>query len=749
MQPHLRYGKLTAMIISSDELESIKSAKHSCPHQIMGMHPLGSGKGIVVRCFLPNAEKVRVLPVHDKSMPEFSLSQIDEKGFFEGTCEKVNDVYAYDLEITDYDGNVTRGRDAYSFLPTLADQELYYFAEGTDRELYNKLGAQLKVVDGVHGVGFTLWAPNAQRVSVVGPFNNWDGRTHPMRSLGDSGVWELFVPGLGKGTLYKFELITDQGDLILKTDPFGFFFETPPKNASIVWDTSEFEWSDHEWMELRASKSHHREPMSIYELHLGSWMKSSVAESPGYRGIAPELISYLSNHGFTHVEFLPLAEHAYYPSWGYQVTGFYAPTSRYGTPEDLQFLIDELHKAGIGVILDWVPAHFPRDAWALARFDGTCLYEHEDPKLGAHMDWGTLVFNYGRKEVSNFLIANAVYWMDRFHIDGLRVDAVASMLYRDYSRQEGEWIPNQHGGRENLEAVDFIRQFNNCVHTQFPGIVTIAEESTAWPMVSRPPEHGGLGFSFKWNMGWMNDTLSYFAKDSIYRKFHQNELTFAMVYHHGENFILPLSHDEVVHGKRSLLGKMPGDDWQRFGNLRALLAYQWFFPGKKLLFMGGEIGQSSEWNENAQVEWWLLDHGHFHKGVQQMVKELNSFYCNERALFESDYDHEGFYWIDCSDSESSILSFVRQTTDSERIVCVILNLTPVPRDNYSIGLPESGKWVQLFNSDASRFGGSGIETNAELIATDNSVHGQPCSGSFVLPPLSVSAYIPERMTAPA
>lgn len=735
------------MILSGEELEQIISARVSAPHRLLGMHPLGKDKGVVVRAFLPQARAVRVKPVHDKSRPSFALEKIHPDGLFEGVSKQASDVYAYDLCITHYDGTESIGRDTYSFLPTVSEDELYYFSEGTDRVLYRKLGAQLRVVDGVEGTGFCLWAPNARRVSVVGPFNDWDGRRHMMRSLGNSGVWEIFIPGLRIGALYKYELVSCHGDLSLKTDPFGFFFETPPKNASIVWDTERFQWTDDEWMEKRGSSSPHRQPVSIYEIHLGSWRKSGVGESPGYRELAGQLIPYLKTHGFTHVEFLPLAEHAYYPSWGYQVTGFYAPTSRYGTPEDLQYLINELHRHDIGVILDWVPAHFPRDSWALSRFDGTCLYEHEDPRLGAHMDWGTLVFNFGRREVSNFLLANALYWLERFHIDGLRVDAVASMLYLDYSRKEGEWLPNQFGGRENLEAIQFIRDFNHAAHTSFPGIMTIAEESTAWPMVSRPPEHGGLGFSFKWNMGWMNDTLRYFAKDSIYRKFHQGELTFAMVYHHGENFILPLSHDEVVHGKRSLLGKMPGDDWQRFANLRALLAYQWFFPGKKLLFMGGEIGQSSEWNENSSVEWWLLNEGPYHKGTQQLVRELNNLYRHERALFESDYDNEGFYWLDCSDSESSVLSFIRQTADGQRKVCVILNLTPVQRPGYRIGLPEPGKWMEVFNSDWDRFGGAGQTSGGVIISDENPMHGQDYSAPFTLPALSVIAFIPERMTA--
>jgi 1,4-alpha-glucan branching enzyme len=489
--------------------------------------------------------------------------------------------------------------------------------------------------------------------------------------------------------------------------------------------------------------------LSVYEVHLGSWRKKSPRESLSYRELAAPLVEYVKKMGFTHVEFLPVAEHAFYPSWGYQVTGFYAPTSRYGTPEDFQFLVNALHEAGIGVIVDWVPAHFPRDDWALARFDGTALYEHEDPRKGAHQDWGTLIFNYGRHEVVNFLLANALFWCDRFHIDGLRVDAVASMLYLDYSRKPGQWIPKQYGGRENLEAIEFLRQFNHVTLTEFPGVMTIAEESTAWPQVTRPPYLGGLGFLFKWNMGWMHDTLNYFRRDPVYRKHHQNDLTFAMLYHHHENFILPLSHDEVVHGKGSLLGRMPGDDWKRFANLRALLGYQWCFPGKMVLFMGGELGQSGEWNANAQIDWWLLETGPYHRGTQRFVQDLNQLYLREPALWQGDYDPKGFEWIDASDHNSSVLSFARQDPAGTDCMVAILNLTPVPRYGYRLGLPRPGKWLEVLNSDAAVYGGGNIGNLGGVTAEAQKCHGRPQSAAFTLPPLSIIAFKSEKPSEPA
>jgi 1,4-alpha-glucan branching enzyme len=732
------------MILSKEELHSLVEVRHRCPHALLGLHPLGSGKGLVMRALIPRAAKVSIEPVLEKDKPAIQLKRIPRTDVFEGTTKAADRVYSYDLVITDSAGNVCRTRDPYSFLPTLSEADLYLFGKGDERRIYEKLGSQLRVIDGVKGASFAVWAPNARRVSVVGDFNNWDGRWHSMRSLGASGVWEIFIPGVGEGAHYKYEIRNLHDEISLKTDPYGFFFETPPKNAAIVWNNAKFAWGDDAWLARRGRSNALNSPMSVYEVHIGSWRKKTASESLSYRELAEPLAKYVREMGFTHVEFLPVAEHAYYPSWGYQITGFYAPSSRYGTPEDFQYLVNALHQAGIGVIVDWVPAHFPRDDWALARFDGTALYEHEDPRRGAHQDWGTLIFNYGRHEVSNFLTANALFWCDRFHIDGMRVDAVASMLYLDYSRKEGEWLPNQHGGRENLEAIEFLRKFNHLAHTEFPGVITIAEESTAWPLVTRPPYLGGLGFTFKWNMGWMHDTLNYFSRDPVFRRFHQNDLTFAMIYHHHENFILPLSHDEVVHGKRSLLGRMPGDDWRRFANLRVLLGYQWCFPGKKLTFMGGEIGQSGEWNANAQVDWWLLKEGPYHAGLQRFVRDLNQLYQSQRCLWEQDHDYHGFAWIDCSDQDNSVLSFLRRGGEGGAPIVVILNLTPVPRFGYRVGLPHPGKWREALNSDASVYGGGNAGNMGGVMAEEIPCHGQPCSAEFTLPPLSIVAFQPER-----
>jgi len=733
------------MILTPAELHSLVELIHQSPHTLLGMHPLGDGSGLVVRAFLPDAAQVEIQPVHEKNRPKFELKRVHETGLFEGVTRTANKVYAYDLVITTHQGHPRRTRDAFSFLPTLGESDLFLFGKGDERRIYEKLGAQLRTIDGVPGVSFAVWAPNAQRLSVVGDFNHWDGRFHPMRLLGASGVWEIFVPGVGEGAHYKFEIRDAHGKISLKTDPYGFFFEVAPKNAAIVWNNEKFEWTDDVWMTRRRESRDAglRSPVSIYEVHPGSWRKKGIGESFSYRELAAPLVEYVLRMGFTHVELLPPAEHAFYPSWGYQVTGFYAPTSRFGTPDDFQFLVNALHESGIGLIIDWVPAHFPRDDWALARFDGTALYEHEDPRKGAHQDWGTLIFNYGRHEVNNFLVANALFWCHRFHVDGLRVDAVASMLYLDYSRKPGEWIPNQFGGRENIEAIEFLKKFNHIAHTEFPGLITIAEESTAWPLVTRPPYLGGLGFSFKWNMGWMHDTLGYFSREPIHRKYHQNDLTFAMLYHHHENFILPLSHDEVVHGKGSLIGRMPGDDWQKFANLRALLAYQWLFPGKKLLFMGGEFGQRAEWNENSQLDWWLLDAGPYHRGLQQFVADLNKLYLAAPGLWQSDYDPGGFYWIDCTDRDNSVLSFVRQAADGSNQLAVILNLTPVLREKYRVGLPRAGKWREILNSDAAVYGGSNQGNLGGVSAEKIPCHSQSCSAEFRLPPLGVLVLQPE------
>ena len=725
------------MILTPAELQSLIRLEIRVPHSLLGLHPLGENKGLVARAFIPGAKSVKLVPVHEKAKPSFELKSIHPSGIFEGTTKAAQEVYAYDLVIQYPEGPEVRGRDPYSFLSSIGETDAYLFAQGNELRIYEKLGAHLRVVDGVHGTSFAVWAPNARRISVVGNFNDWDGRRHMMRMVGSSGIWEIFIPGVGEGALYKFEIVEAHGKLATKTDPFGTFYEQAPKNAAIVWNTRKHKWTDDQWLERRGKRDQLKTPCSIYEMHLGSWRKKSASESFGYREIAPLLVEYLRKMGFTHVEFLPVAEHAFYPSWGYQVTGFYAPTSRYGTPEDFQFLVDALHAADIGVIVDWVPAHFPRDEWALAKYDGTALFEHEDPRQGSHQDWGTLIFNFGRHEVRNFLIANALYWCERFHIDGLRVDAVASMLYLDYSRKEGEWVPNQFGGRENLEAIEFLKQFNHHVHTQFPGVLTIAEESTAWPQVTRPPYLGGLGFNLKWNMGWMHDTLNYFKLDPIHRKYHQNELTFAMLYHHNENFLLPLSHDEVVHGKRSLLGRMPGDDWQKFANYRCLLAYLWLFAGKKLLFMGAELAQSAEWNANGQVDWWLLEAGPYHLGVQNLVRDLNAIYQAHPALFEGDFLHDGFQWIDCSDHEQSVLSFLRRSADGRECVAVVLNLTSVPRHDYGIGLPHAGQWREILNTDSTLYGGSGQGNGGFIEANKPPLHAQAASARLTLPPLGV------------
>ena len=727
------------------ELADLTGLRHRSPHSLLGLHPLADGSGLVGRAFIPGATRVEIVPVIQGAGPSFELKPLDATGLFEGQTPQAKAFYAYDLRITWPDGNHSQGRDPYSFWPTVGETDLFLFNQGNHQRLADVLGSHLRTIDGVLGVSFAVWAPNARRVSVVGDFNQWDGRRHMMRQLGASGVWEIFIPGVGEGALYQYEILDAHGALKLNTDPFGFHFEQPPKHASVVWDNRKFNWTDANWMGKRRDSNPLRAPMSIYEVHLGSWKRKSAWESLSYRELAKPLIEYLQQTGFTHVEFLPVAEHAFFPSWGYQVTGFYAPTSRFGTPDDFQYLVNELHRAGFGVIVDWVPAHFPRDGWALARFDGTALYEHADPRQGAHQDWGTLIFNYGRHEVRNFLTANALFWCERFHIDGLRVDAVASMLYLDYSRKDGEWIPNQHGGRENLDAVEFLRSVNHLVGTEHPGVVTIAEESTAWPMVSRPPWVGGLGFTLKWNMGWMHDTLGFFRRETIHRKYHQNDLTFAMLYHFQENFVLPLSHDEVVHGKGSLRRRMPGDDWQGFANLRTLLGYQWLFPGKKLLFMGGEFGQAHEWNANAALDWSLLDSGPFHRGTQKWVSDLNALYRREPALWRGDYERDGFWWIDCSDHENSVLTFVRHASTeghpgTHSHLLVILNLTPVPRPRYRVGLPLQGRWHELLNSNAALYGGSNLGNPLGVEAEPYAVHNQSHSAEFTLPPLSVSVF---------
>jgi 1,4-alpha-glucan branching enzyme len=604
------------------------------------------------------------------------------------------------------------------------------------------LGAHVREVYGVVGTAFAVWAPSARSVSVVGDFNLWDGRLHPMRSLGPSGIWELFIPGLADGDHYKYEIRTQTGELKLKTDPLAFAAEVPPKNASIVY-RSQHEWNDEEWMGTRAEDDALAGPVSIYEVHLASWRRHVDDNSSlSYLELADELADYATDMGFTHVELLPVMEHPFSGSWGYQVTGYFAPTSRFGEPDDFRAFVDRLHQRGLGVILDWVPAHFPRDDWALARFDGTALYEHEDPRRGFHPDWGTLVFNYGRNEVRNFLLANALFWLREYHADGIRVDAVASMLYLDYSREEGQWVPNQFGGNEDLDAVTFLKELNELVHGREPGTLSVAEESTAWPGVSRPTYLGGLGFGFKWNMGWMHDTLDYFQRDPVHRSYHHHQLTFALVYAFSENFVLPLSHDEVVHGKGSLLSKMPGDRWQQFANLRTLYGYMWAHPGKKLLFQGGEIAQEAEWSEERSLDWHLLEQAD-HAGVQALVRDLNRVYRSRPALWEVDFEPTGFQWLEPNDAANNVLAFARWSADRSDVVVCVCNLSPVPREGYRLGMPRAGRWVEALNTDSTYYGGSDVGNLGGIEAEEVGWHDQPYSAEVTLPPLSTLWLVPE------
>ena len=706
------------------------------PHSVLGAHE-SDGGGVVVRTYRPEARAVRVQPAG------VDAELKDPDGLWEALLPKATLPLDYELEIEYANGDTFTLRDPYAFLPTLGELDLHLVGEGRHEELYERLGAHVRELGGVIGTAFAVWAPNARSVSVVGDFNAWDGRLHPMRSLGSSGIWELFVPGVREGARYKFEIRTQAGQLGIRADPVAFAAEVPPANASVVF-RSRHEWADGEWLAERAKVDQLRAPISIYEVHLGSWRRNPLDgnRSLGYLELADELGAYAKDLGFTHVELMPVMEHPFSGSWGYQVTGYYAPTSRFGSPDDFRCFVDRLHQNGVGVILDWVPAHFPRDDWALARFDGTALYEHEDPRLGAHPDWGTLIFNLGRSEVKNFLLSNALYWLKEHHADGLRVDAVASMLYLDYSREDGEWLPNEHGGRENLEAVQFLKEANELIYAREPGIISAAEESTAWPGVSRPTYLGGLGFGFKWNMGWMHDTLTYFQKDPVYRRFHHHTLTFSLMYAFSENFILPLSHDEVVHGKRSLLDKMPGDRWQKFANLRSLYAYMWAHPGKKLLFMGGELAEWEEWNSEGSLHWNLLEYAE-HQGVQSLVRDLNRAYRAERALWEVDDDPSGFRWLEANDASNNVLAFARLDARGERPVVCVLNLSPVPRYEYRVGMPAPGRWREAVNTDSAYYGGSGVGNLGGVDAEAVPWHDQQYSALLTLPPLGAVWLVPE------
>jgi 1,4-alpha-glucan branching enzyme len=720
------------------DAEQLAARSAADPHSFLGAHPDGNG-GVVVRAFRPAARAVRVLTADGRA----ELSPVHPDGVFEGTLAGAKLPLDYELEV-DYgeDGTYTIG-DPYRFLPTLGEMDLHLAGEGRHEELYAKLGAHVIEHQGVRGTAFAVWAPGARSVSVVGDFNSWDGRLNPMRALGASGIWELFLPGVESGANYKFEILTQAGEIRLKADPLAFATELPPKTASMVCE-SRYEWNDATWLTDRNATTQLEAPISIYEVHLGSWRLNPLEgnRSLSYLELADELSAYAKDMGFTHIELMPVMAHPFAGSWGYQVTGYFAPTPRYGSPDHFRAFVDRLHQNGLGVILDWVPAHFPRDDFALARFDGTALYEHEDPRRGAHPDWGTLVFNYGRNEVRNFLLANALYWLREYHADGIRVDAVASMLYLDYSREEGQWVPNEFGGNEDLDAVSFLKQYNELVHAQEPGVISAAEESTAWPGVSRPTYLGGLGFGFKWNMGWMHDTLAYFAYEPIHRRWHHHELTFSLVYAFTENFILPLSHDEIVHGKGSMLSKMPGDRWQQLANLRALYAFMWAHPGKKLLFMGNEIAQEQEWSEERSLDWHLLENP-AHSGVQALVRDLNRAYRDTPALWERDYDHTGFWWLEPNDAEASVFAFARIGRDATRPLVFVANLTPVPRHDYRLGLPVPGRWTELVNTDSSYYGGSDQGNLGGVEAEDVPWMNQYHSAELTLPPLAAIWLVPE------
>jgi 1,4-alpha-glucan branching enzyme len=732
------------------EMELISRGEHSDPFRVLGPHWVGceGGSCLAVRAFRPGATGMSV--IWSANHATYAARQIHAAGIFEAVLpgdlvharagEAVG-ASAYRLRFQ-FAAGTTETLDAYAFPPLLTEYDLYLSGEGTDYLKYEKLGAHVRETAGVRGVHFGVWAPNAQRVSVVGDFNSWDGRVHAMRKR-SNGIWEIFLPGLDEGAVYKFEILSSYGHLLLKSDPYGFYAEMRPKSASIVYDIERYQWKDAEWLDKRATQDWLHAPMSIYEVHAGSWRRKQDGKWLSYRELADELIPYVKQMGYTHIEFLPLMEHPLDMSWGYQTLGYFAATSRFGTPAELMYLVDRCHQEGIGVFLDWTPAHFPRDGHGLAFFDGTHLYEHADPRKGAHPDWGTLVFNYGRNEVQNFLISNALFWINKYHIDGLRVDAVASMLYLDYSRRPGEWIPNPFGGRENLEAIAFIKKLNEVLHSRHPGALMIAEESTSWPAVSRPVYLGGLGFDLKWNMGWMNDTLRYIAQDPVHRSYHHNELTFSMIYAFHENFVLPLSHDEVVHGKRALLEKMPGDDWQKFANLRLLFGYMWAHPGKKLVFMGSELAQRNEFWDAGSVEW-TLENSPPHRGIQRLMADLNRVHRSERALHEVDFEWPGFEWIDPNDAATSVLSFVRRAKNADDCVLVVCNLTPVVREGFRVGVPYSGFYREFLNTDSAYYEGGNLGNAGGVRSEPIRWNNRDNSIKIKLPPLAVLYFKAQR-----
>ncbi|RAU22120.1 1,4-alpha-glucan branching enzyme [Paramagnetospirillum kuznetsovii] len=723
----------TVGLVTQGDAAAIIAGRHGDPFAVLGPHR--TGRDAIIRTIQPQARRVSVLT----AAGEVEMERVHADGLFAARLPWPS---GYRLVVEEHDGQVFEIDDPYRFPPQLGDLDVHLLSEGKHLRTFEKLGAHLRRVEGVEGVHFAVWAPNADRVSVVGDFNGWDGRRHPMRLRHHAGVWEIFIPGLAHATVYKFEILAKGGMLLpLKADPYGHWAEVPPKTASVVWDMAERPWRDSDWMAAQAARNDRHSPVSIYEVHLGSWRRvpEDGNRSLGYLELAEQLADYVADMGFTHVEFLPVHEHPFGGSWGYQPVGLFAPTSRYGTPEEFRALVERLHQRGIGVIIDWVAGHFPNDPHGLHYFDGTHLYEHEDPRLGIHKDWNTQIYNYGRNEVMNYLYANALYWLEQYHVDGLRVDAVASMLYLDYSRQPGEWVPNRLGGNENLEAIAFLRRMNEVVYGEHPGAMTIAEESTAWPAVSRPVHLGGLGFGYKWNMGWMHDTLHYFGKDPIHRRYHHDDLTFAQLYAYHENFVLPLSHDEVVHGKASIMGRMPGDPWQRFANLRAYYGFMWTQPGKKLLFMGCEFAQEKEWNEDASLDWHLLGDGR-HEGVRRLVRDLNRLYRTETALHQYDNDQRGFAWIDCTDRDNSVFSWLRMGFDPHDFVVVVGSYTPLVRNDYRIGVPEPGYYRELLNTDSEWYGGANIHNNGGVHAEQVACHGHSWSIRLTLPPLATCVF---------
>jgi len=727
-------------------IRRVLEGTHENPAEVLGPHRIEheGREALSVRAYLPGSQQVWLVDKEHRAVRP--MRKIHPAGFFEGVCplgsSDPNDQYR--LRVANERGEVTEMQDPYAVAPLMTDFDRYLFGEGRNWNIYRRLGAHCRTVQGEVGINFAVWAPNAQSIQVVGDFNFWDGRQHAMRKQVPSGIWELFVPMAKVGQKYKFRIRTLDGQTIDKSDPYGFYAELPPRTASVITEIGKYTWSDDQWMHKRATEDPLRKPISVYELHLGSWRRDSrgIHGWMNYREIAHQVVDYCRQTGFTHIELMPVSEHPFTGSWGYQTVGYFSITSRYGTPEDFKYLVNYCHQNGIGVLIDWVPAHFPKDAHGLRRFDGSALYEHEDPRQGEHPDWGTMIFNYGRNEVRNFLVANALFWLDEYHIDGLRVDAVASMLYLDYSRKHGEWVPNVHGGRENLDAIFLLREFNSQAQAQYPGVLTIAEESTAWPGVSRPVESGGLGFSLKWNMGWMNDTLRYMRHDPIHRKYHHDELTFSLIYAFTENFALPLSHDEVVHGKGALVAQMAGDLWQKFANLRLLYSYMWTHPGKKLLFMGSEIAQWHEWNYDAEIQWDLLKWDH-HAGMQRMIGDLNRLLVQERSLHEVDFSSEGFEWVDCLTREDSTLSYLRFAEDRSNWLLVCCNFTPVVRD-YRVGVPNRGFYREIFNSDSTYYGGSNVGNFPGVIADNIPCHGRPQSLNLRLPPLATMVFRPEQ-----